>query len=127
MATEPRTERRPALTFARTTLAIFLLAVAGALAGCGQDSSSADTSNLQKPALTIPDASVQSKSGSGSSSSTGSTSSSGDSSGDSSSGTDTGGSGTGTNDTGGQGTQPNNGGGGQGTPQQDTGGAAPGQ
>lgn len=98
-----------------------------AIGGCGSSSNDASTANLDKPALTIPEGSVDaSAKKSGSTGSTGSTAdTSGGSSSDSTdtSGTDTGtGTGTGGADTG-AGTDTGTG---TGTGGADTGGAAPG-
>lgn len=94
-----------------------------AVSGCGGDDNTGNDANLEKPALTIPEGSVEaSSSNDGETGATGETDSTSDSSGTSTggdTGTDTGGADTGT-DTGGGDTGTDTGG------ADNTGGAAPG-
>lgn len=93
-----------------------------AVSGCGGDDNTGNDANLEKPALTIPEGSVEaSKSDKGETGETGETDATTDSGGtDTGTGTDTGGAGTGTGTGGGTDTGADNGG------ADNTGGAAPG-
>lgn len=109
-------------------LIALVLALAFAASGCGDDEETSAESLPPRPALTVPDDSVESEK---SDDDEGSTDATGETGTDTSTGTNTGGAGTGT-DTGGAGTGTGTGTGGGGTngggntTPQDTGGAAPG-